>query len=422
MKIFCYYNKIAGFDVSNEEALIKLWETSWSQHGYNPIVLSLEDAKKHPQFEEFNQKMEKLPTVNGYAYEGACYHRWLAVQHYLNEHNEAGMMSDYDVMAYSKIEILKSELTIFSLVGQPYNDYEGEERLTQTPNSPKDAIFAWVVPCLVFGSSDGFQKVIDRFMEHQTSPFDWIWAKKLHTSDQFILTQLRYSGLFETSHQCSEAFRDDWFTAAVHYPNGVMTPRELRPRHSNIIPLRKFFKEPNRLDIPRMSADGGTIVEVGVAAGNFTAYLADHYKGQVIAVDPYRTFSKDEWKDCINSNNQSLEVMYQGAKKALSSKPNVTLMRMTSLQAAATFPDDKFESVFIDGNHMYEACKDDMNAWWPKVKKGGFLCGHDYTAEDEVVTPHVTLGVGKAVREFCKVNNLEHTFGFGADGMWIIKK
>lgn len=422
MKIFTYYQPIGGFDVHNEESLIALWKTSWSQHGYEPIVLGLDDAKKHPMFDDFNARMEKLPTVNGYSYEGACYHRWLAVQHYLKEHNEAGMMADYDVMCYSKIEIPKSELTIFSLVGQPYNDYEGEERLTQTPNAPKDAIFAWVVPCLVFGSSDGFQGAIEAFMSHQPSSFDWIWAKKLHTSDQFILTQLRYSGLFETSHQCSEAFRDEWHTAAVHYPNGVMTPRNLRPRYSNIIPLRKFFVEPNRLDIPRMSKQDETIIEVGVAGGNFTAYLGDHYKGKVIGIDPYRLFPSDEWKDCINSSKESLDAMYKSAVKALAGKRNVTLLRKDSTVAATGFKDNSIASVFIDGNHMYEACKADIKAWWPKVMKGGFLCGHDYTSEDEVVTPHVTLGVGKAVREFCKDNNLEHAFGFGPDGMWVIQK
>jgi hypothetical protein len=421
MRIFTYYVPIAGFDQTNEELLIELWKKSWAQHGYTPVVLGPADAAKHPRFAEFNARMEQLPTINGYAYEGACYHRWLAVQHALGD--EPGIMSDYDVMCYEPLKTPKADVTIFSLVGlETHNDDEGLERLKQSPGAPADAIFAWVVPCLVHGTAAGFAKIIEAFMNHQASSFDWIFNRRPHTSDQFILTQLRYSGLFQESFQCAEAYRGAWDTyPAVHYPNGVMHPKNMMPRHSHIIALRRFFKEPNRLDIPRL-AQTGTIVEVGVAGGMFTAYLADNYKGRVVGVDPYRTFPSEEWKDCINSSNESLEGLYQHALRTIASYPNASIIRKTSLEAAPMFTEGSLEAVFIDGNHMYAAAKADIKAWWSKVRKGGFLCGHDYTAEDEIVTAHVTIGVGKAVREFCKENGLQHTFGYGPDGMWVIQK
>jgi len=33
---------------------------------------------------------------------------------------------------------------------------------------------------------------------------------------------------------------------------------------------------------------------------------------------------------------------------------------------------------FIDGDHSYTGCLRDIRAWAPKVKEGGWLCGHDY--------------------------------------------
>jgi len=50
--------------------------------------------------------------------------------------------------------------------------------------------------------------------------------------------------------------------------------------------------------------------------------------------------------------------------------------------------------VYIDADHSYEAVKQDLNLSYEIVKKGGFICGHDYTN-------HMFPGVVRAVNEFC---------------------
>jgi len=70
-----------------------------------------------------------------------------------------------------------------------------------------------------------------------------------------------------------------------------------------------------------------------------------------------------------------------------------------SVQTADMFPDAHFDLVFIDADHGYEGCKADLMAWMPKVKPGGWLCGHDYPryqgverAANELVNhPRVTV-------------------------------
>lgn len=66
------------------------------------------------------------------------------------------------------------------------------------------------------------------------------------------------------------------------------------------------------------------------------------------------------------------------------------ILRMSSLSAANVFKSKYFDFVFIDGNHSYKHVKQDILAWLPKIKKGGFISGHDFG---------VYPGVAKAVRE-----------------------
>ena len=55
------------------------------------------------------------------------------------------------------------------------------------------------------------------------------------------------------------------------------------------------------------------------------------------------------------------------------------------MEASAGFPDNYFDLVFIDALHSYEGCLADIKAWTPKVKKGGYICGHDYPRRPGVV-------------------------------------
>ncbi len=40
--------------------------------------------------------------------------------------------------------------------------------------------------------------------------------------------------------------------------------------------------------------------------------------------------------------------------------------------------DESIDTLFIDGDHTYEGVKKDIEAWMPKVKKGGTIIFHDY--------------------------------------------
>jgi len=142
-------------------------------------------------------------------------------------------------------------------------------------------------------------------------------------------------------------------------------------------------------------------VEIGSWRGRSTAYMCVEIanSGKNIKFD-----AVDTWAGSIDEpehqNDPSVvnDTLYNEFLANLEPvKQYVTPVRMTSTEAAATYADNTLDFVFIDAQHDYDSVHADILAWWPKVKIGGIIAGHDYNpGPDE---NGVDYGVGKAVRE-----------------------
>ena len=79
MKIYTYYEDI---EFAAQEPLVDLWAKSWQDQGYEAIVLTSRDAKKHPRYDWFDKQMREVHLqVMGEPikdYGMSCYYRWLA--------------------------------------------------------------------------------------------------------------------------------------------------------------------------------------------------------------------------------------------------------------------------------------------------------------------------------------------------------
>lgn len=95
-----------------------------------------------------------------------------------------------------------------------------------------------------------------------------------------------------------------------------------------------------------------------------------------------------------HKSQEQFEQCYESVK-GLKGKwgERAVIMRMRSLEAAPLIEDESLDYVFIDAEHTYEGVSEDIRAWLPKVKKGGWIGGHDYENE-----PKFT-GVKRAVDE-----------------------
>ena len=120
-------------------------------------------------------------------------------------------------------------------------------------------------------------------------------------------------------------------------------------------------------------------VEVGVAFGSGTVWLLRLIPAMtVLAVDPFAAYDPDDGLTELMENHGDDLHEFVCARLAGEFPGRAKVVRMPSLEAASIVADASQDFVFIDADHRYEAVRDDIAAWLPKVRPGGLICGHDF--------------------------------------------
>lgn len=149
-------------------------------------------------------------------------------------------------------------------------------------------------------------------------------------------------------------------------------------------------------------------VEVGVYRGDMSAkllklcpdltlHMVDNWKAADERAVGYRRTLDPRAKD--GEKEQKYHMKEAKRVTAFAAKRR-HIVRADSADAAAETPDGSRDFVFIDADHSYEAVRDDIAAWLPKIRPGGLLCGHDYTPPGKYGTlgwPGVVQAVDEAV-------------------------
>lgn len=131
----------------------------------------------------------------------------------------------------------------------------------------------------------------------------------------------------------------------------------------------------------------GTGVEVGTHRGEFAAKILQHWtEGNLYCVDPwenlpeYKEQAKYLWDS--TSRNQDLQHFISVVEPFY---PRCHWFQTTSKEAAdRLFEDGELDFVYLDGNHEEPYVTEDIHLWWPKIKSGGLLAGHDIVCVNEV--------------------------------------
>lgn len=165
-------------------------------------------------------------------------------------------------------------------------------------------------------------------------------------------------------------------------------------------------------------------VEVGVYRGAYSKrIISDLEPAEFYGVDPYMLFEDytNAPTDKAYKTQSRLDELFTATNNMFEQQNNAKLLRVTGVEAASQFDANSIDFVYIDGDHTYEFVKGDIAAWWPKIKPGGILSGHDYIKEHHI--RKIPFGVIQAVTEFAEKEKLEiKTTSDQYASWWVIKQ
>jgi predicted O-methyltransferase YrrM len=120
-------------------------------------------------------------------------------------------------------------------------------------------------------------------------------------------------------------------------------------------------------------------VEVGTWKGMSAAYMAVEIinSGKNIKFD-----CVDIWEYVKNLQNDIDKNLYTNLYNIFLNnispvKHIINPIKALSSDAANQYADESLDFVFIDAAHDYKSVKNDITAWYPKIKKTGIIAGHD---------------------------------------------
>jgi len=233
---------------------------------------------------------------------------------------------------------------------------------------------------------------------------------------------------------------------------------KLKDTHGNYFENHEEIKEKNVMKKTKVKLDrvglfkefsskfpNGKGAEIGTFKGQFSKIMLENWGGTLYMVDVWRGLG-DEYIDSSNHHNFENGVYGEAMKNIEGKEDRAIMIRATSEIASNIFENESLDFVYIDANHAYDWVVQDIELWYPKVKKGGILWGHDYLGLDWTNPPSLEngkdkhmwmkndadpndeykyagiFGVNPAVEEFCEREGYELFLTNEWVGSWLIYK
>ena len=140
----------------------------------------------------------------------------------------------------------------------------------------------------------------------------------------------------------------------------------------------------NRIELVHLFQNNyklGKGAEIGSFKGIYAKEILNIWQGKLYLVDVWRELSLLEYADSSNQK-QYKNIIIDCCDNIKGSEHRCFMLRSDSQDGSELFNDESLDFVYIDANHKYEYVKQDISLWYPKVRKGGIVAGHDYLKLD----------------------------------------
>jgi hypothetical protein len=138
-------------------------------------------------------------------------------------------------------------------------------------------------------------------------------------------------------------------------------------------------------------------VEIGTQKGLYAKYLLENTNLFMYLIDAWQHI--EDYKDIANVSDGEHAANFALTKDTVAPfQDRCKVIKAFSVDAAKKFANGELDFVYIDANHSYQATMDDLNAWYPKVRDGGIIAGHDFLDGENICGSE--FGVESAVTEF----------------------
>ena len=167
---------------------------------------------------------------------------------------------------------------------------------------------------------------------------------------------------------------------------------------------------PDRLDALPLLPKGGAVVEVGVAAGDFSEYLLRVCEPSLfIAIDIFNLHEMPtlwgrptrEW-----FRNLPHGAFYRERFAEPLRAGRMRVLEGDSAAMLATLQDKSVDIVYLDADHSYQSVSRELAIIRRKIKDDGIIIANDYVM-NEVALSAEPYGVIQAVNEFMLAENWE---------------
>ena len=144
----------------------------------------------------------------------------------------------------------------------------------------------------------------------------------------------------------------------------------------------RIFPRPfERLAFPPLSPSRPLVgCEIGVCGGEHALSLLLHLDiAKLYLIDPYEVYSDyKEGNEHYGHDQQSLGDTFESAQRLLSEHSDKIVWIHELSSRAHHFIQEPLDFVYVDGNHQHEYVSDDIQKYFPLLKKGGTIGGHDF--------------------------------------------